>query len=171
MLVQIGVPLRGRQPLPPRPDVTRDWLHREHLHEQRSLAHERGVTLHHLTTMARNWGFPSVPLVAATTPLGTWISHGHSRAMRAVVMTTFALDRLRVITQIPGHETFAAAARAFYDGRSGLLRQRIRGIERAAGFTIIDRAVSPLAPTNRGQEFLHEAAEILRIVDANRRTG
>lgn len=89
-----------------------------------------------------------------------------SAAMRAVVMTPFALDRLRVITQIPGHETVAAAARIFYNGRSGALRQRMTGIERAAGFTIIDRISRPLAPTEQGQEFLHEAAGILRTADA-----
>ncbi|MFG2725444.1 TniQ family protein [Streptomyces canus] len=175
MLVQIGVPLRGRQPLPPRPDITRGWLHREYVQEQRaltSLARERGVTLHHLTTMAKNWGFP----IRSTSRRYNAIGHLDfprplSAAMRAVVMTPFALDRLRVITQIPGHETVAAAARAFYNGRSGPLRQRIRGIESAAGFIIIDRTVSPLAPTKRGQEFLHEAVGILRIVDANRQAG
>ncbi|MFF1690829.1 hypothetical protein [Streptomyces sp. NPDC058254] len=175
LLIQTGVPLRGRPTLPPRPDITRGWLHHEYLLQQRdltSLARERGVTLHHLTTIAKNWGFPI--RVAS----GRYNAFGHlelpsplSTAMRAVVMTPFALDRLRVITQIPGHETVAAAARAFYNGRSSALRQRMRGVEKAAGFTIIDRTNRPLAPTEQGQEFLHEAAGILRIADASREPG
>ena len=170
LLAQIGVPLRGRPALPPRPDITREWLHREYLLEQRdltSLALERGVTLHHLTTITKNWGFPI--RIAS----GRYNAIGHldlprplSAAMRAVVMTPFALDRLRVITQIPGHETVAAAARAFYNGRSSALRQRMTAIEKAAGFTVIDRTSRPLAPTDQGQEFIHEAAEILSTADA-----
>lgn len=169
LLAQTGVPLRGRPTLPSRPDITREWLHREYLLEQRDLtglAREHGVTLHHLTTMAKNLGFPI--RIAA----GRYNAIGHldlpgplSAAMRAVVMTPFALDRLRVITQVPGHATVAAAARAFYGGRSSALRQRIRGIEDAAGFAVIDRAKRPLVPTEQGRAFLHEAAGILRIAD------
>lgn len=172
---QFGVPLRGRPALPPRPDITREWLHREYLLEQRdltSLARERGVTPYHLTLMAKNWGFPI--RIAS----GHYNAVGHlefprplSVAMRAAVMTPFALDRLRVITQVPGHETVAAAARAFYNGRSSALRQRLAGIDKAVGFTIIDRTSRPLAPTEQGQGFLHEAAEILRIADAERNPG
>jgi hypothetical protein len=63
------------------------------------------------------------------------------------------------------------AAWAFYNGRSSALRQRIRGVEEAAGFPIIDRTNRPLAPTEQGQAFLHEAAGILRIADASREPG
>ncbi len=57
--------------------------------------------------------------------------------------------------------TVAAAARAFGNGRSSALRQRMTGIEKAADFTVIDCTSRPLAPTKRGLEFLHEAAGIL----------
>jgi hypothetical protein len=57
------------------------------------------------------------------------------------------LSRLTVITQIPGHDSIAAAARAIYGGHDSALRQMVHKIEKAAGFTIIDRTSTPLAPT------------------------
>ncbi len=59
-------------------------------------------------------------------------------AMRVVAMRTGALGWLALITQIPGHASIAAAARA-YAGRDSALCQKVRKIETAAGFTIIDR--------------------------------
>jgi DNA-binding transcriptional LysR family regulator len=38
----------------------------------------------------------------------------------------------------------------------------VRKIELAAGFTIIDRATTPLAPTGPGREFLREASQVLQ---------
>jgi DNA-binding transcriptional LysR family regulator len=81
--------------------------------------------------------------------------------MRAVTRRTGALNRLALITQIPGYVSLAAAARAIYGGRDTVLREQVRKIENAAGFTIIDRTITPLAPTQRGREFLHEARQIL----------
>ncbi len=78
-------------------------------------------------------------------------------------MRSGALRRLALITQIPGHTGIAAAARDIYDGRAGALRQKIRSIEKAAGFTIIDRSATPLTPTEPGHEFIQEALQILRI--------
>jgi hypothetical protein len=71
--------------------------------------------------------------------------------------------RPALITQIPGHDSIAAAARALYDGSDGALRQQITKIETAAGFTIIDRSNTPLAPTAAGGEFIQEALQIRRI--------
>jgi len=82
--------------------------------------------------------------------------------MRAVTMRKGALGRLALITQIPGHDSIAAAARALYDGRGGALRQQITKIETAAGFTIIDRSSTPLTPTADGGEFIQQALQILR---------
>ena len=84
-----------------------------------------------------------------------------SPAMRAVTMRTGALNRLALITRVPGHASLAAAARAIYSGRDTALRQQVRKIENAVGFTIIDRTTSPLTPTQRGRESLHEARQIL----------
>ena len=70
-----------------------------------------------------------------------------------------------MITQIPGHDSIAAAARALYDGRDGALRQQITKIETAAGFTIIDRSGTPLAPTAAGREFIQEAVQILQTAE------
>lgn len=81
--------------------------------------------------------------------------------MRAVTMRTGALSRLELITRIPGHDSIAAAARAFYGGRDGALQQMIRKIESAAGFPIIDRSSTPLTPTDAGREFIREAHQIL----------
>lgn len=82
--------------------------------------------------------------------------------MRAVTMRTGALGRLELITQIPGHDSLAAAARALYGGRGGALQQMLRKIEAAAGFPVIDRSSVPLCPTEAGREFIREAHQILR---------
>ncbi|SHN30794.1 TniQ family protein [Streptomyces yunnanensis] len=169
LLERDGVTLRGRRTLPPRPDITREWLQQEYTHNMRdltNLARERGVTQHHLTLLARSWNIPIRP------PGGHYNAIGHlnlrrplSEDMRKVVMDAYALDRLRAITHVPGHPTFAAAARHHFTGTDRALRQRVIHIEKAVGFQIIDRTAKPLAPTQRGQEFLHEAAEILEAAD------
>ncbi len=162
-----GVPQRPsyRRP-PPESGITREWLEHEYTVKLRSietLSRERGVTAYYLMSLARNWGLPirhhsqfsgigQLNLLAPPSP-----------AMRAVTMRKGALGRLELITQIPGHDSIAAAARVFYDGRASALVQRLHKIEIAAGFTIIDRSVTPLAPTEAGREFLHEALQILQI--------
>lgn len=88
-----------------------------------------------------------------------------SPAMQAVTDGREALDRLRTIVQVAGHDSIPAAADSFYGGRSTTLAQRIRAIEHGAGFRIIDRDTRPLAPTPRGRDFLREAQQILRIAD------
>ncbi|MFE7353850.1 LysR family transcriptional regulator [Streptomyces sp. NPDC057543] len=88
-----------------------------------------------------------------------------SPAMQAVTEGREALDRLRTIVQVVGHDSIPAAADSFYGGRSVTLGQRIYAIERRAGFRIINRDTRPLAPTPRGRDFLHEAQQILRIAD------
>jgi DNA-binding transcriptional LysR family regulator len=77
-------------------------------------------------------------------------------------MRTGALGRLELITQIPGHDSIAAAARALYGGRDGALQQMIAKIEKAAGFRIIDRSSKPLTPTDAGRELIREAHQILQ---------
>ncbi len=166
-----GIPLRPRpRRVPDRPDITREWLHHEYVERERdmvSLACERGTTKYHLTKMAKAWGIPIHP------PGGhCYNAVGHldldrplSADMRKVVTTNYALARLRAITQICGHHSFAAAARAKGNWTDSALRQRVTGLEKTVGFQIIDRSTSPLAPTERGHEFLREAHEILRAVD------
>jgi hypothetical protein len=150
---------------PPESGITREWLHREYVVKLRSidtLARERGVCAPYLKNLARNWGLPirrhsdfsgigHLDLPAPPPP-----------AIRAVTMRTGALGRLELITQIPGHDSIAAAARALYGGRDGALQQMIRKIETAAGFTVIDRSSSPLTPTDVGRDFIREAHQILQ---------
>ncbi len=81
--------------------------------------------------------------------------------MRVVAMRKGALCRLELITRIPGHDSITAAARVLYDSRASALVQMLHKIETAAGFTIIDRTRTPLAPTDAGCEFIREAREIL----------
>jgi hypothetical protein len=78
------------------------------------LARERGVTAHYLMRLAKNWGLP-------IRHHSEYSGIGHldlpappSPAMRAVTMRTGALNRLALITQIPGHASLAAAASAIY---------------------------------------------------------
>jgi DNA-binding transcriptional LysR family regulator len=85
--------------------------------------------------------------------------------MQALTKSAAGLKRLRLITQIPDYASFAAAARDHYDGNDTALRQRVLAIERAVGFQIIDRSRTPLSPTERGREFLHEATEIIRAAN------
>ncbi|WP_328766005.1 hypothetical protein [Streptomyces sp. NBC_00286] len=130
------------------------------------LARERGVSHYHLTTLARGWDLAIRSTEHRYNAIGhldlTW---NLSPAMQAVTSSPTALDRLRTLVQIPGHTSIAAAARAIYDGRDGALRQRITKIEKIAGFQIIDRSASLLAPTEPGGAFLREATEILRIAE------
>ncbi len=167
LLQHDGVPRRRnyRRP-PPESGITRAWLEREYAGNLRSigaLARERNVTAHYLMSLAKNWGLP-------IRGHRHYSGIGHlnlpsppSPAIRAVTMRSGALRRLALITQIPGHTGIAAAARDIYDGRAGALRQKIRSIEKAAGFTIIDRSATPLTPTEPGHEFIQEALQILRI--------
>ena len=155
-LLQIdGVPQRTayRRP-PPESGITREWLHREYVVKLRSIdtiARERGVCAPYLKSLARNWGLP-VRRHSDFSGIGYLdLPAPPSSAMRAVTMRTGALGRLELITRIPGHASIAAAARALYGGRGGALQQMIRKIEAAAGFPIIDRSRTPLAPTSAGR--------------------
>ncbi|MET8453998.1 TniQ family protein [Streptomyces sp. NPDC005209] len=173
LLIHDNIPLRPRPDrLPPRPDITRAWLHREYIEKRRTMAElsrERRVSHYHLTTLARGWDLP----IRSTERRYNAIGHLNlpwtpSPAMQAVTASPTALHRLQTLIQIPGHPSLAAAARATYDGRDDALRQRITKIEKAAGFQIIDRSTTPLAPTPRGHDFLREATEILHIADKTR---
>ena len=162
-----GVPQRPsyRRP-PPGSGITREWLEHEYVVRLRSietLSRERGVTAPYLMSLARNWGLP-IRHHSQFSEIGHLdLPCPPSPAMRAVTMRKGALGRLELITQIPGHASLAAAARAIYCGRESALVQRLHKIETAAGFTIIDRSVTPLIPTETGREFLHEARQILQI--------
>jgi hypothetical protein len=161
-----GVPQRPayHRP-PPESGITREWLHREYVVKLRSidtLARERGVCAPYLKNLAKNWGLP-VRRHSDFSGIGHLdLPAPPSPAMRAVTMRTGALSRLQLITQIPGHASIAAAARALYDGRGGALQQMITKIESAAGFRIIDRSATPLSPTYAGREFIREALQVLQ---------
>jgi hypothetical protein len=167
-----GVPQRAhyRRP-PPESGITRAWLQREYVDNLRSisaLARDRGVTPYYLANLAKIWGLPIRPPSRFN-----GIGHLHlptppSPAIRAVTTGRGALGGLALITQIPGHTSITAAAHALYDGRVNALRQRIYGIEKAAGFTIIDQSTTPLAPTKPGRAFLDEALQILRAAQTQR---
>jgi TniQ protein len=161
-----GVPQRAayRRP-PPESGITREWLHREYVVKLRSidtLARERGVCAPYLKNLARNLGLP-IRRPSDFSGIGHLdLPAPPSPAMRAVTMRTGALGRLELITQIPGHDSIAAAARALYGGRDGALQQMIRKIETTAGFPIIDRSSTPLTPTDAGRELIREAHQILQ---------
>lgn len=166
-LLQVdSVPRRTAYRRPsPESGITREWLHREYAVKLRSidmLARERGVSAIYLKSLARNWGMP-------IRRRGDFSGIGHldlpalpSPAMRAATMRTGALGRLELIIRICGHDSVAAAARAFYGGRCGALQQMIAKIETSAGFRIIDRSSTPLVPTAAGREFIREARHILQ---------
>jgi len=79
-------------------------------------------------------------------------------------MRTGALGRLELITQVPGHDSLAAAARTLRR-RHGAFQQMVRKIELAAGFIIVDRSARLLRHGGR-REFIREALQILRIAQA-----
>jgi hypothetical protein len=172
-LLQIdGVPQRTayRRP-PPESGITREWLHREYVVKLRSidtLARERGVCAPYLKNLARNWGLP-VRRHSDFSGIGHLdLPAPPSPAMRAITMRTGALGRLELITQVPGHDSLAAAARVLYGGRQGAFQQMVRKIEIAAGFIIVDRSSTPLAPTADGRELIREALLVLRIAQATK---
>jgi hypothetical protein len=166
LLQRDGVPQRPKYRRPPAESgISREWLQHEYVIKLRSietLARERGVTAYYLMSPAKNWDLPirhhsqfsGIGHLNLPAPL--------SPAMRAVTMRKGALGRLELITQIPGHDSIAAAARVLYDGRDGALRQMVHKIETAAGFTIIDRSATPLTATERGRDLLREALQILQ---------
>ncbi|MET7702720.1 TniQ family protein [Streptomyces sp. NPDC005485] len=172
LIIQNGIRPRGRRSHPLCPDITRDWLHNEYIvnrNNPTALARQRGITIDHIIFLARSWDIPIRPGGAHHNDIADLdLPHPPSPTMQKVTMSRYALDRLRLMMNIPGHVSLAAAARAFYDGRGGALRQRVSEVENAVGFLIIDRSTKPLAPTKRGREFLGEAAEILRIADTAR---
>jgi hypothetical protein len=142
--------------LPPLLEAPRAGARLEVLDVAEDHGHERGGVLAGRSPAsrrgqrARNLDLPAPP----------------SSAMRAVTMRTGALGRLELITQIPGYDSIAAAARALYGGRDGALPQMIRKIETAAGFLIVDRSSTPREPTGKGREFMREAFQVLRIAQA-----
>lgn len=114
-------------------------------------------------SLAKNWGLP-VRHHSQFSGIGHLdLPAPPSPAIRAVTMRKGALGRLELITQIPGYDSIAAAASVVYDGRASALVQMLHKIETAAGFIIIDRTSTPLAPTTAGHEFISEAFQILRI--------
>jgi len=150
---------------PPESGITREWLRREYVDNLRSigaLARERGVTSSYLRSLASNWDLPIRGHRHHPSVGHLDLPEPPSPAMRAITMRQGTLSRLTVITQIPGHDSIAAAARAIYGGRDSALRQMVHKIEKAAGFTIIDRTSTPLAPTEQGGELIREALRILR---------
>ncbi|MET7727928.1 TniQ family protein [Streptomyces mirabilis] len=172
LLTQDGIRPRGRRTHPPRPDITRDWLHNEYIVNRNNLttlARQHGITIDHIIFLARSWDIPIRPGGAHHNDIADLdLPQPPSPIMQKITMSRYALDRLRFVLNIPGQTSFAAAARTFYDGRGSALRQRLNKVENTVGFLIIDRSTKPLAPTERGRGFLSEAAEILRIADAAR---
>ncbi|WP_316751079.1 hypothetical protein [Streptomyces herbicida] len=170
LLEHDGVVLRGRPILlPPRPDLTREWLQREYvenLRDLKALAKEGDVTPYHLLKLAEAWKIP-LRGPGSYNPLGHLpLVQQASPAMRAVTNTAQAVTRLLLITKIPGYTSLRAAADALYDGNLRALRQRLRHIEKATGFSIIDCSTSPITPTKRGRSLILEAIPILQAAEA-----
>jgi hypothetical protein len=164
-----GVALRGRFRRPqPAGGVEREWFEREYVGRGRALADlaaESGVSAHHLTRRATEW---EIALRGRGRPSGM----GHlqldwqpSDAFCRVASGHTALQRLAFLIELPGHRDLTAAARAVYGGRPAQLRTRLRLIEQSVGFEIIDRAATPLIPTQRGAQLLREAERMLRAAD------
>ena len=168
LLALDNIPLRTLRPETEPPDFLRTWLHREHIEKRRplsELARECGMSTWGLSQKARRCGI-------TVHPPGGYNGLGHldlpaqlSPAMEAVIDGREALDRLRTIVQVVGHDSIPAAADSIYGGRHTTLAARIRAIEHRAGFRIIDRDTRPLVPTPRGRDFLREAQQILHIAD------
>jgi hypothetical protein len=114
----------------------------------------------YLKNLARNWGLP-IRRHSDFSGIGHLnLPAPPSPAMRAVTMRTGALGQLELITQISGYASIAAAARAIYGGRGGVLQQMLHKIETVAGFAIIDRSSTPLVSTQAGSEFIREAFQV-----------
>ncbi|MDX3309245.1 hypothetical protein P1S61_09075 [Streptomyces sp. ME08-AFT2] len=121
LLIQNGIRPRGRRTHPLCPDITRDWLHNEYVVNRNNLtalARQRGITIDHIILLARSWGIPIRPGGAHHNDIADLdLPQPPSPTMQKITMSRYALDRLRLMMNIPGHVSLAAAARAFYDGR------------------------------------------------------
>ena len=74
-----------------------------------------------------------------------------SRLELATLQLAGRIGRLELITQIPGHNSIAATARARCGGRDGTLQQQIRKIKTAAGFAIAPRLLRIAQETEAGR--------------------
>lgn len=165
-LLEADIPLRKRRPpgslarLAPR-----EWLEHEYLNQDRSvvdISRELGIHPTNVERLLTSW---NIPLRS-----GRWQSNPFanlnvvpSPTMRRISTTRGCLQRLRRITEIPGHPTLKSAALSLSTAPDTLGYQ-LKRIEHTAGFQVIART-HPLTPTPEGQELLDEAVELLRLLD------
>lgn len=158
------IPLRERRaPRSLEQTISQDWLQAEYTTKGRSspdIARELGVHPNDVLKLMRKWAIPrdshrSNPFASAEAAL--------SPAMKRVCATGNSLQRLRHVTEIPGHRTLTAAADTLRVAVS-VLSHQLQGIEIATGFTVIART-RPLTATPAGQEFLSEAKRLLKILN------
>ncbi|MFK0048634.1 TniQ family protein [Streptomyces sp. NPDC090741] len=154
------IPLRFRRaPGSLERSVTPEWLRTEYQLKGRStpdIARELGVRTPAILKLMRKWDITrdahsSNPFASLSIPL--------SPAMTKVAATKNCLQRLQRITQMPGHQSLSAAARAQGVGLDSLCYQ-LRSIEKTAGFSII-ATTSPVATTPAGHSLLTEAEHLL----------
>ncbi|MFJ6141773.1 TniQ family protein [Kitasatospora sp. NPDC092286] len=162
-LREAGIPPRQRRPDGELREATpRAWLADQYLTRGRStpdIARELGVRKGAVMKLLRQYDIPTHPVGAYSNPFAA-LDIALSPAMQAVSRTLNCLPRLRALVIIPGHKNLTAAA-AVVGGSSGTLGYQLRGLEKAAGFTIIERT-SPLTPTAAGHAFLTEARDLLK---------
>ncbi|WP_371618956.1 TniQ family protein [Streptomyces sp. NBC_00454] len=147
--------------------TTREWLENEYAHKLRNspdIGRELGISARTVLTMIARLGIPRHPTSYYSSPFAH-LDVVLSPAMRSVSLTKDCVQRLRRIVQLPGHRNVAAAARALGIDH-GSLHNQLNRTERTVGFAVIKRA-SPLAPTERGSDFISEARNLLELLDTN----
>ncbi|MET8337815.1 TniQ family protein [Streptosporangium canum] len=167
-LRESGIPLRTRRPIGDlRQAAPRAWLQEQYLIRGRStpdIARELGTGKNQIMRLLRHYGIPKHPTGKYSNPFAP-LDIPLSPAMRTVSRTKNCLPRLRHLVGVPGHNNLSAAATAL-GTKPGNLSCQITSIERAAGFTIIERT-RPLTPTEAGHAFLSEARHLLELLDAD----
>lgn len=155
-----------RRPRPLTNGELRDLLERDYVQRRRdpaAIARELGVSHKYIHQK----------LLAFALPVRAWrdfdgladlnLPAPPSPAIQAVTTGPGALERLHMITALPGYHSIAAAANDLYHCSARALYMRIARIERLAGTRLIDARARDLKPTEQGRAFIAEAQRILQI--------
>jgi len=149
--------------------ITREWLYDEYVNKGRVLrdiARDLGTSRPRVTSYAKEWGIPLRRGGHGPDPLAQLRRHVHvPPEIEAAFAGQGAVERIRRVVGLPGHRSVRAAAIALGAWQAPLSVQ-LRSLERAVGFTIIDR-VSPLRPTTKGAAFIEQARRVLRLLSDN----
>ena len=81
--------------------------------------------------------------------------------MTSIDLSALTLTQLRYLDALERHRSFRAAAEHCRVSQPGLSMQ-VQKLEELVGFTVFDRSLNPVAPTERGARLIEQARAVLR---------